>query len=88
MVFPRGTILLSIMDFSLALQFFALMLALISIALVPVVMRRDPAPVRSIVRIDVLPHPEWPGLLTRVGAGCLLASFVVLLAGCYLLLAT
>ena len=74
------------MDFALTLQFFALMLSLISIALVPFVMGRDPVPVSSIVRIDVLPHPEWPGLLTRVGAGCLLASFVVLLAGCYLLL--
>ncbi|MCI0151966.1 hypothetical protein KNO81_39720 [Paraburkholderia sediminicola] len=74
------------MDFALTLQFFALMLSLISIALVPFVMGRDPVPVRSIVRIDVLPPPQWPGVLTRVGVACLLASFVVLLTGCYLLL--
>ena len=88
MVFPCDTTRLFIMDFSLALQFFALMLSLISIALAPFVMRCDPVPVRSIVRIDVLPHTPWPGVLTRAGAVCLLASFVALLTGCYLLLVT
>jgi len=74
------------MDFSLALQFFTLMLLLICIALVPFVMRHDPAPVRSIVEIGVLPRPQWPGLFTRVGSAGLIASFAVLLAGCYMVL--
>jgi hypothetical protein len=76
----------SIMDFSFALQFFSVVLSLICIGLVPVVARRDPAPVKSVVQIDALPQPHWPGLLTRAGVASLLVSFVLLLAGCYLLL--
>lgn len=74
------------MDYSLALQFFALMLLLICMALVPFVMRRDPVPVRSIVQIDVLPRSQWPGTSMRVGLAGLIASFALLLAGCYLVL--
>ena len=46
------------MDYSFALKFFAVVLALLSIALVPFFVRRDPAPVRSIVRIEALPRPQ------------------------------
>ncbi|MCI0152225.1 hypothetical protein KNO81_41195 [Paraburkholderia sediminicola] len=74
------------MDFSLALQFFALMLVLISIALVPIVIRRDPVAVSSTIRIDMLPRTRWPGLLTQVGVVSLLASFVMSLGVCHLLL--
>jgi len=74
------------MDYSFALKFFAVMLAIFSIALAPLFIRRDPAPVRSIVRIEALPHPKWPSLMTRVGTTTLLASFVLLVGSCYLLI--
>jgi hypothetical protein len=74
------------MDYSFALKFFAVVLALLSIALVPFFVRRDPAPVRSIVRIEALPRPQWPSLMTRVGSAAMLASFVLLIGGCYLLI--
>ncbi|MGA7778566.1 MAG: hypothetical protein WCA85_12780 [Paraburkholderia sp.] len=74
------------MDYSFALKFFAIMLAILSIALVPFFMRRDPAPVRSLVQIEALPRPEWPSLMTRMGTATLLASFVLLVGGCYLLI--
>jgi hypothetical protein len=74
------------MDYSFALKFFAIMLAILSIALVPFFMRGDPAPVRSIVQIDALPRPKWPGWMTRMGAATLLASFALLIGGCYLML--
>lgn len=77
---------MTIMNYSFALQFFALVLLLISIALVPFVMRRDPVPTPSVVQMDMLPHTQWPGLLTRIGVMGLLTSFVVLLAACCLLL--
>jgi hypothetical protein len=54
-----------IMELSFALQFFAVMLLLVCIALVPFVARRDPVPVATIVGIHVLPRSQWPGLLTR-----------------------
>jgi hypothetical protein len=85
-VVPCDTPRLSIMDYSLALQFFALMLVMIGITLVPIFIRRDPVPVRSIIRIDMLPRTRWPGLLTRVGVVRLLASFVMLLGVSCLLL--
>ncbi|MBK3786338.1 hypothetical protein G3A43_39740 [Paraburkholderia aspalathi] len=44
-----------VMCCSLALLFFAVMKRLVSIALVPIEMRRDPAPIRGAVQIDVLP---------------------------------
>jgi hypothetical protein len=73
------------MDYSFALKFFAITLAIFSIALVPFFIRRDPAPVRSIVYIEALPRPEWPSLMTRMGTATLLASFVLLVGGCYLM---
>jgi hypothetical protein len=74
------------MEFSFALKAFAVVLALFCIALVPFFIRRDPAPVRSIVHIEALPHPLWPSLLTRLGSATLVASFVLLVGGCYLLI--
>jgi hypothetical protein len=74
------------MDYSFALKLFAVMLAILSISLVPFFMYRDPAPVRSVVRIEALPRPQWPGLITRMGSATLLASFVLLIGGCYLLI--
>ncbi|SDG60378.1 hypothetical protein [Paraburkholderia phenazinium] len=74
------------MDFSFALKSFSVVLALFCIALVPFFVRRDPAPVHSIVHIEALPRPEWPSLLTRMGSATLLASFVLLVGGCYLLI--
>lgn len=75
-----------LMEFSFALKSFAVILAIFSVALVPFFVRRDPAPVRSIVRIEALPQPTWPGVMTRVGSATLLASFVLLVGGCYLLI--
>ncbi|CAD6559787.1 hypothetical protein LMG24235_06761 [Paraburkholderia sabiae] len=77
---------LPLMDLSFALQFFAAMLTLICITLTVVVMRIDPAPTPTIVRIRGLRRRRWPCVLTRAGLACLLASFVLLIAGCYLLL--
>ncbi|MEM5371676.1 hypothetical protein V4C53_37410 [Paraburkholderia azotifigens] len=77
---------LSLMDLSFALQFFAAMLTLICITLTAIVMRVDPAPTPAIVRIRGLRRSRWPCVLTRAGLACLLASFVLLIAGCYLLL--
>jgi hypothetical protein len=75
----------ALMDYSFALKFFAITLAIFSIALVPFFIRRDPAPVRSVVHIEALPRPEWPSLMTRMGTATLLASFVLLVGGCYLM---
>lgn len=76
------------MDFSFAIQSFACMLSLICIVLVPIVIRRDPVPVMSIVGTGQLSDTRWPGRATRIGTVCLLASFVILLAECYVLLPT
>jgi hypothetical protein len=38
------------------------------------------------MRVHGMRRSRWPHLLTRAGLTCLLASFVVLIAGCYLLL--
>ncbi|WP_118180637.1 hypothetical protein [Paraburkholderia phosphatilytica] len=75
------------MDYSFALRCFALMLTLISIALIPLVARRDasiaaPSPLPA----GVLPRPRWHAALTRAGVVCLLLSFVVLMAVCELVL--
>jgi hypothetical protein len=40
----------------------------------------------TIVRIHGVRRSRWPCMLTRAGLMCVLASFVVLLASCYLLL--
>ncbi|HWT38961.1 MAG TPA: hypothetical protein VN289_21925 [Paraburkholderia sp.] len=77
---------LSLMDLSFALQFFAALLTLICITLTPIVMRVDPAPTPTILRIHGVRRSRWPCMLTRAGLACLLASFVLLIAGCYLLL--
>ncbi|MFM0337779.1 hypothetical protein [Paraburkholderia fungorum] len=75
------------MDTSLALEIFAVVLALFCVLLMPVAIRRDPGLARRIVRMDGLPRPRWPNLLTRVGIACVLASFALLLIGCYYILA-
>jgi hypothetical protein len=69
-----------------ALLSFVIALTLICIALVPFVICADPGLARRIVPIDSLPVTRWPALLTRIGAACLVASFAVLLVGCYLIL--
>jgi hypothetical protein len=74
------------MELSFALKFFSFVLVLFCIALVPFFVRRDPAPVPSIVSIEALPRPKWPSLVTRAGTVTLLASFVLLVGGCYLLI--
>jgi hypothetical protein len=74
------------MDLSFALQFFAAMLTLICIMLTVVVIRVDPAPTPTIVRIRGLRRSRWPCVLTRAGLACMLVSFVLGIAGCFLLL--
>ncbi|MFM0628785.1 hypothetical protein [Paraburkholderia xenovorans] len=71
-----------------ALETFAIALALLCVALVPVAISRDPGLARRVVRMDALPRARWPNLLTRVGVACLLLSFAMLLAGCYYMLAS
>ncbi|MFM0728958.1 hypothetical protein PQQ52_00430 [Paraburkholderia sediminicola] len=75
------------MDISFALETFAVALAIFCVALVPFAIGRDPGLARRIVQMDSLPRARWPNLLTRVGAGCLLLSFALLLVGCYYILA-
>ncbi|MFM0594413.1 MULTISPECIES: hypothetical protein [Paraburkholderia] len=74
------------MDTSPALETFAVALALLCVALVPVAIRRDPGLARRIVRMDGLPLARWPNLLTRVGFACLLASFALFFVTCYYIL--
>ena len=74
------------MELSFALKAFSVVLVLFCIALMPFFVRRDPAPVHSVVSIEALPRSQWPSLITRMGAVTLLASFVLLIGGCYLLL--
>jgi hypothetical protein len=74
------------MDLSFALQFFAAMLSLICVALGAVVVRIGPMPMPAVMLVHGMRRSRWPHLLTRAGLTCLLASFVVLIAGCYLLL--
>lgn len=74
------------MDISFALETFTVVLALLCVALMPVAIRRDPGLARLIARMHGLPRARWPNLLTRVGTACLLASFALLLIGCYLIL--
>jgi hypothetical protein len=52
------------------------------IAAVAFVAQRDPLAVSSIVRIDAVPQPRWPGYFTRAGCVCLVASLMSLLALC------
>jgi hypothetical protein len=70
------------------LEIFAVALALLCLALVPVAIRRDPGLARRVVRMDALPRARWPNLLTRAGIACLLMSFAWLLVGCYYMLAS
>jgi hypothetical protein len=74
------------MDFSFALRFFALMLTLICILLVPLAIRREPAPHPIVVSLVTLPRSKWPGRLAGVGVACLLASFALLAAAACVLL--
>jgi hypothetical protein len=69
------------------LQIFAVVVALICIALVPLAIRHDPGLARRVVQMDGIRLARWPNLLTRVGAACLLASFAMLVLLCYYLLA-
>jgi hypothetical protein len=75
------------MNISLALETFAVALALFCIALVSFAISRDPGLARRVVQMDNLPRARWPNLLTRVGIACLLMTFALLLAGCYYILA-
>ncbi|MBP0593187.1 hypothetical protein J8I87_26425 [Paraburkholderia sp. LEh10] len=74
------------MDLSFALQFFTAMLMLICVVLGAIVMRLDPVPTPTIARVHGMRRSKWPCVLTRVGLACLLASFALMLGGCYLLL--
>ncbi|MBC8732856.1 hypothetical protein [Paraburkholderia sp. UCT2] len=74
------------MDYTLALRFFAVMLTVLCLPLATLMVRRDPLPASSTIRIDALPRAQWPAVLTRTGIGFLLASFVLLLMACCLLL--
>jgi hypothetical protein len=69
------------------LQIVTVSLALICVALVPVVIRQDLGLARRVVQMDALRLARWPTLLTRVGAACLVASFALLVLGCYYILA-
>lgn len=69
------------------LQIITVSVALVCIALVPLVIRHDPGLARRVVRIDAIRLARWPNLLTRVGAACLLASFALLVLACYTILA-
>jgi hypothetical protein len=75
------------MNILLPLETFAITLALLCVALVPVAIGRDPGLARRVVRIDAVPAARWPNLLTRVGAACLLVSFALLVGACYYILA-
>jgi hypothetical protein len=76
------------MDTLSALEVFAIALALLCVALVPIAIRRDPGLARRTVRMDALPRARWPNLLTRVGVACVLLSFALLLLACYYMLAS
>lgn len=69
------------------LQILIVAVALICVALVPVAIRRDPGLARRVVRMDAIRVVRWPNLLTRIGAASLLASFAMLVLGCYYILA-
>ncbi|WGS48830.1 hypothetical protein LFL96_13720 [Paraburkholderia sp. D15] len=69
-----------------SLETFAVALALLCVALVPIAIRRDPGLARRIVRMEAVPKARWPNLLTRFGLACLLTSFALLLIGCYYIL--
>jgi hypothetical protein len=76
------------MNLLLALEIFAATLALLCMALVPVAIGHDSGLMRNIVRMDSVPVPRWPTLLTRAGVACLLVSFALLVGACYYLLAS
>jgi hypothetical protein len=78
---------ISAVNYAIALRFFVVMLTVLSVLLATFVVRRDPLPVRSIVRIDALPRLQWPSILVRTGTACLIASFVLILMICALLCA-
>jgi hypothetical protein len=75
------------MELSVALETFAVALALLCVALVPVAIRRDPGLARPIIRIDGLRRPRWPNLVTRAGIACVLISFALLLTACFCIVA-
>ncbi|QQC64046.1 hypothetical protein [Paraburkholderia ginsengisoli] len=75
------------MNFFLALEIFAVTLALLCVALVPVAIGRDPGLMPRIVRMDAVPKPRWPNLLMRTGVACVLMSFALLVGACYYILA-
>ena len=73
------------MNYTFALRFFAVMLTILSVVLATLVMRHDPVPLQSIIRIEVLRRAQWPSVMVRAGTVCLLVSFVLLLMLCDLL---
>lgn len=73
-------------DYALPLRFFAAVLTLLCITLAVFLVQRDPLPVKSTIQIDAVPRSQWPGVLTRTGVVCLLASYVLLLMACNVLL--
>ena len=75
------------MNVFLALEIFAITLALLCVALVPVAIGHDTGLAPRLVRMDAVPAARWPSLLTRVGVACLLMSFALLVVACYFLLA-
>jgi hypothetical protein len=75
------------MNLFLALEIFAVTLALLCVALVPVAIGRDTGLARRIVRLDAVPSARWPKLLMRVGVACVLVSFALLVGACYYILA-
>ena len=75
----------ALMERSFALKAFPVILVFFCIALMPFFVRRDPAPVRSIVSIQAMPRSQWPSVINRMGTITLPASFVLLVGGCYLL---
>ncbi|WP_322015827.1 hypothetical protein [Paraburkholderia sp. J12] len=77
------------MTYSIALQAFAFVLALICIGLMAVVAHYLPAPsgvvrVPRAVRIRV-PSSRWPERLLHGGVVCLLVSFVALAITCFMI---
>ena len=76
------------MDLSFALQCLSAILTFTCVLLGAIVMRIDPMPMPTILHVHGMRRSRWPCVLTRAGLACLLASFVLLIAGCYLLLTT
>lgn len=75
------------MTYSIALQVFAFVLALICIGLMAIVAHFMPAAGTAVrmPRALRVPPAHWPEFMLRGGTVCLLVSFVVLIATCCLI---